>query len=43
MGELGAQWPLVTAATFIVIGPLLILFFLFQKQFISSFLHSGLK
>jgi len=43
MGELGAQWPLVTAATFIVIGPLFILFLIFQKQFINSFIRSGLK
>jgi sn-glycerol 3-phosphate transport system permease protein len=43
MGELGAQWPLVTAATFIVIGPLFALFLFFQRQFINSFLRSGLK
>jgi sn-glycerol 3-phosphate transport system permease protein len=43
LGEIGAQWPLVTAGTIIVVGPLLILFLIFQKQFIDSFLHSGLK
>ncbi len=42
-GEIGAQWPLVTAGTVIVIAPLLILFLIFQRQFIESFLHSGLK
>jgi sn-glycerol 3-phosphate transport system permease protein len=43
LGEIGAQWPLVTAGTVIVVAPLLILFFIFQRQFIDSFLHSGLK
>ena len=43
LGEIGAQWPLVTAGTVIVVGPLLILFLIFQRQFINSFLHSGLK
>jgi len=43
LGEIGAQWPLVTAGTLIVVGPLLVLFLIFQHQFIDSFLHSGLK
>ncbi len=43
LGEIGAQWPLVTAGTVIVVGPLLVLFLVFQRQFIDSFLHSGLK
>lgn len=43
LSEIGAQWSLVTAATLIVIAPLLILFLVFQRRFISSFLHSGLK
>ncbi len=43
LGEIGAQWPLVTAGTVIVVGPLLVLFLIFQRQFINSFLHSGLK
>ncbi len=43
LGEIGAQWPLVTAGTMIVVGPLLLLFLIFQRQFIESFLHSGLK
>jgi len=34
---------LVTAGTVIVVGPLLVLFLVFQRQFIDSFLHSGLK
>lgn len=43
LGEQGAQWSLVTAGTMIVVGPLLLLFLIFQRQFIASFLHSGLK
>lgn len=41
--ETGAQWGTVTAATVMVIFPLLIAFFLFQKQFVHSFMHSGIK
>jgi sn-glycerol 3-phosphate transport system permease protein len=43
LGEIGAQWSLLTAATLIVIAPLFILFLIFQRRFIQSFLHSGLK
>lgn len=41
--ETGAQWSAVSAATFLVCAPLLILFVVFQKQFIESFVHSGIK
>ena len=41
--ETGAQWSDVCAATFLVVAPLLIVFLFFQKQFIESFAHSGLK
>lgn len=41
--DIGAQWSLVMAATIIIILPLMIIFVVFQKQFISSFMHSGLK
>lgn len=41
--EVGAQWGIVTAGTILVIFPLLIAFFIFQKQFVSSFMHSGIK
>lgn len=41
--EGGAEWTLLMAGTLIVIAPLLILFLLFQKSFISSFIRSGLK
>lgn len=41
--ETGAQWSDICAATALVIAPLLLLFFLFQRQFLESFAHSGIK
>ncbi|MFT8872127.1 MAG: carbohydrate ABC transporter permease [Sporolactobacillus sp.] len=41
--ESSALWGELTAATLLVIFPLLLAFFIFQKQFISSFMHSGIK
>ncbi|UFJ40274.1 carbohydrate ABC transporter permease [Brevibacillus humidisoli] len=41
--ETGAQWAEVTAATVMVILPLLLAFLLFQRQFLNSFIHSGMK
>jgi len=41
--ETGAQWSDVSAATLLVIAPLLLLFLIFQRQFIESFAHSGIK
>ena len=43
LGEIGARWSLLTAATLMVIAPLFILFLIFQRHFIQSFLHSGIK
>ncbi len=43
LGEIGAQWSLLTAATVTVIAPLLVLFLIFQRGFIESFLHTGIK
>ncbi|MFW5827163.1 MAG: carbohydrate ABC transporter permease [Alkalispirochaeta sp.] len=43
LGEIGAQWGLMSAATLIVALPLLILFIIFQKRFIEGFMNSGLK
>jgi sn-glycerol 3-phosphate transport system permease protein len=43
MGETGAQWALIMAGTLLVVAPLLLLFLLFQRHFLSSFLHSGLR
>lgn len=41
--EVGVQWTEVSAATLLVIAPLLAIFMLFQRQFIDSFIHSGIK
>lgn len=41
--ETGAQWSDVSAATVLVCAPLLLLFFVFQRQFMESFMHSGIK
>lgn len=41
--ETGAQWGTVTAATVMVILPVLLAFLIFQRQFVTSFMHSGLK
>jgi sn-glycerol 3-phosphate transport system permease protein len=41
--DIGAQWSLIMAATMIIIAPLLLTFLLFQRQFIRSFMYSGLK
>lgn len=41
--ESGAAWQLVSAATMLVIIPVLVLFLLFQRQFITGYAHSGLK
>ena len=37
------QWANVCAATFIIIIPLVLAFFVFQKKFINSFVASGIK
>jgi sn-glycerol 3-phosphate transport system permease protein len=41
--ESGSEWGLTMTATLLVIAPILIAFAIFQKQFINSFLRSGLK
>jgi len=41
--DIGAQWSLVMAATMIIVAPLLGAFLVFQRQFIRSFMHSGVK
>lgn len=43
LGEIGAQWALLSAATLIVILPLFVVFLFFQKRFIQSFIYSGIK
>jgi sn-glycerol 3-phosphate transport system permease protein len=39
----GLEWSIITAATLITSGPLLIGFLLFQRQFVQSFMRAGIK
>lgn len=39
----GINWAIITAATLITSGPLLIGFLLFQRQFVQSFMRAGIK
>ncbi|MBV9859917.1 MAG: carbohydrate ABC transporter permease [Alphaproteobacteria bacterium] len=41
--EAGSAWGVVAAGTFMVAGPLLVLFLVFQRRFVASFLFSGIK
>jgi sn-glycerol 3-phosphate transport system permease protein len=41
--EAGSAWGVVAAGTFLVAGPLLLLFLVFQRRFAASFLFSGIK
>ena len=41
--EANMQWANVCAAAFIIILPLLLAFFVAQKQFMSSFVSAGIK
>lgn len=41
--ETGAQWTDVCAATLLVCAPLIVIFIIFQRQFIESFAYSGIK
>lgn len=41
--ESGADWPLLMAATMMVTAPLLLLFLIYQRRFVESFMHSGVK
>lgn len=43
LGEIGAQWGLMSAATLIVALPLLLLFLVFQRKFMEGYMNSGLK
>ncbi len=43
LGEIGARWQLLMAATLIVAGPLFLAFLVFQRRFIQSFVHTGIK
>lgn len=39
----GADWTRLMAATVMVVSPLLVLFVIFQRRFVDSFMHAGLK
>lgn len=41
--ETGVNWATVSAATLLSIAPLLVAFLLFQRQFVQSFLRSGIR
>ena len=41
--ESGADWTLLMAATAFVTAPLLLIFLVFQRKFVESFMFSGLK
>lgn len=41
--EAGSEWGVIAAGTFFVAAPLLVVFVLFQRRFVSSFLYSGMK
>lgn len=41
--ESGGQWGVISAGTLLVCFPLMLVFILFQKQFLSSFGFSGIK
>jgi sn-glycerol 3-phosphate transport system permease protein len=41
--EAGSAWGIVAAGTFLVAGPLLVLFLIFQRRFVASFVFSGIK
>ena len=39
----GIDWSIITAATLLSTGPLLIAFLLFQRQFVQSFMRAGIR
>jgi sn-glycerol 3-phosphate transport system permease protein len=41
--ESGVDWSIITAATLMSVAPLLVAFLLFQRQFVQSFMHAGIK
>lgn len=41
--ESGVDWSIISAGTLISVAPLLILFILFQRQFVQSFMRAGIK
>lgn len=41
--ETGVDWSVIMAATVMTTAPLLVAFILFQRQFVQSFMHLGIK
>ena len=41
--ESGVDWSIITAGTLLAVARLLIAFLLFQRQFVQSFMHAGIK
>lgn len=41
--ESGVQWSIISAGTLISVAPLLLAFLIFQKEFVNSFMHTGIK
>ena len=41
--ESGVDWGMISAGTLIAVAPLLVAFLLFQRQFMQSFMHAGIK
>jgi len=41
--EAGSEWGVIAAGTFFVAAPLLLIFIIFQRQFVASFTLSGIK
>jgi sn-glycerol 3-phosphate transport system permease protein len=39
----GIDWSIITAATLMTSGPLLLAFLLFQRQFVQSFMRAGIR
>jgi len=42
-GDQGIDWSIITAATLLSTGPLLLAFLLFQRQFVQSFMRAGIR
>lgn len=41
--ESGIDWTLLSAATILVVAPLLVAFLIFQRQFVQSFMRAGIR
>ena len=41
--ESGVDWAVISAGTIMAVAPLLVAFLLFQRQFMQSFMHAGIK